>query len=165
MGVALRDEETWLDVCKAVDADGSGIIDEDEFVDWVVARNTFDPVADLPEGTNTASIFDHIAPDSANHGFALARGVLKAYKKAAQAEMPGFWHRGPVAGARGAHAGLRKALRKEHGEEAAAAAASARRRMAAPLVLDLVKAYPPRTSGTSCKASGTRRATCRWSWR
>lgn len=126
--------------CEEIDIDDDGIIDEEEFVKFVLTKvNTY---LESPRGVNPTApglIFDHLGPMSAQHRYNVAFAILKARPEAARDRFVSSerykgsdWF--PL------HYVLSQDVSTTG--DSKMAAARARRLLAAPIVEALVKAYP-----------------------
>ena len=138
LGFAI-DEKDLDKVCKEIDADSSGIIDQKEFVAFIMARQK--PVAvEITADMDVSSVFEYIRPSEAQYGYATAIAVLKKNPKAASAPMPGECTGSPW---QALHVVLTQDSGKGLGADVEAAAAAARRLAAEPLIGQLLKCYAP----------------------
>lgn len=123
-------------LCNEIDEDKDGIIDEEEFVKFVLGKVT---PADGQAPMEPGAIYDHLGSLSAQHGYGTALAILKKRPEAARDKFPSN-HRYKGSDWYPLHYILSQDV--NGGGDSRAAAARARRLVATPVVQALIKAYP-----------------------
>lgn len=131
-------QENVKQLCREIDIDQDGIVDEEEFVKFVQANVSTTSVP--PDDVIVGTIYDHLGSLGAQRGYSTALAMLKKRPEAARDRFPSNdcykgsdWY--PL------HYMLTQDVSNGTGDSRAAAA-RARRLVATPVVLALIKAYP-----------------------
>ncbi|KAJ8613669.1 hypothetical protein CTAYLR_003162 [Chrysophaeum taylorii] len=128
-------------MCKEIDMDDDGLIDEEEFVKFVRSKvAATEKVPDGVDATTPGVIYEHLGTLGAQHGYGTALAILKRRPEAARDK---FSSNGRYRGSDWypLHYVLTQDVSDGAGDSNAAAA-RARRLVATPIVQALVKAYP-----------------------